>query len=244
MRYVLRLGPREFELLRGRFVIGRAEGCQLALDDPLVSRTHAALVVSEEGVVLEDLGSRNGVSVNGERVSGTRPLVPNDVLTVGKSELVLALRREFAAETLAQMPTQRLPPFGLIGMLAEKALALGRGDEAERLMGAQIDQVVSDAENGRRVDLASAERAAEYALRIATSTGNAERANSMLRLYAALRRPCSTSMVEELHAVLRKARLPRLEALRNYVAVLKELELGPAERFVASRLEGLARSLS
>ncbi|HEY3496770.1 MAG TPA: FHA domain-containing protein, partial [Polyangiaceae bacterium] len=71
MKFLLRSGPREFELPVGRFLIGRSETCELPLDDPLVSRQHVALVVDESGVTLEDLGSRNGVKLNGSLVSGS-----------------------------------------------------------------------------------------------------------------------------------------------------------------------------
>ena len=55
-------------------------------------------------------------------------------------------------DTIEQASTQRLPVFGLIGILGEKALALGRADEAERLLGPQIELLVDEAAEGRRVD--------------------------------------------------------------------------------------------
>jgi len=41
--------------------------------------------------------------------------------------------------------------------------------------------------------------------------------------------------------VVRKVRQPAPTALRGYLAVLRDLELGPAERFLLGRLEGLER---
>ena len=245
MKFVLRMGFRDVDLPIGRFVIGRAEGSGLALDDPLVSRQHAILVVSDEEVTLEDLGSRNGVSVNGERVTGSRKLELGDELVIGKTEMVLALRRDLPSDTLVQNPTQRLPAFGLIGMLTEKALALGRGDEAERLIGPQLDQLANEAQEGRRVDAGVLERAVQYSLRIATLTGNPRRMDTVFRLYTGLGRLCPSTVVDELYAVVRKVRQPTRAELRRYLDVLSEKggELGPAERFLVSRLEGLERSL-
>jgi hypothetical protein len=245
MKFALRLGLREFELDEGRFVIGRAETCELPLDDPLASRQHAALVTTANQVTLEDLGSRNGVLVNGERIKGTRALAPGDAILIGKSEMKFDVRRDLGAETLVQSTTQRLPAFGLIGMLADKALALGRGDEAERLLGPQLDHVIADADEGRRMDQMVAERAAEYAAKIAGLTGNGERLDTVFRVYAHLRRPCPSALVEELYVVMRKIKQPRRAALRRYLEILHETstELGPADRFLLSRLEGLERSL-
>jgi hypothetical protein len=245
MKFALRLGLREFELDEGRFVIGRAETCELALDDPLASRQHAVLVTAGNRVTLEDLGSRNGVVVNGEKVRGARVLTPGDTIVVGKHEMSFGIRRGLGAETLLQSTTQRLPAFGLIGMLADKALALGRGDEAERLIGPQLDHVIASADEGRRMDEIVAERAADYAVKIAGLTGNGERVDTVFRIYAHLRRPCPSVLVEELYAVMRKLKQPPRASLRRYLEILHDTsaELGPADRFLVSRLEGLERSL-
>lgn len=64
-------------------LIGRGRGCDVRLADPLVSRRHARLVGSELGVGIEDLGSRNGLFVNGRRRHGIAPLHPGDVVRLG-----------------------------------------------------------------------------------------------------------------------------------------------------------------
>jgi pSer/pThr/pTyr-binding forkhead associated (FHA) protein len=140
MRYVLRYNQQELELAVGEFLIGRASSCQLSLDDPLVSRNHASLTVTEEGVTIEDLGSRNGVKVNGERLTTSRRLMNGDVIVIGSQELKFTAKRDVPTDTLVQAPTQRSASFGLMGVLADKALALGRGEEAERLLGPLLEQ--------------------------------------------------------------------------------------------------------
>ena len=67
MAYRLRYQAHDIELPLGEFLIGSSAECQLALDDPLVSRKHAAIRVRKEGVTVEDLGSRNGVLLNVSR---------------------------------------------------------------------------------------------------------------------------------------------------------------------------------
>ncbi|HEY8944673.1 MAG TPA: FHA domain-containing protein, partial [Polyangiaceae bacterium] len=148
MKHTLRYNHHDIELPEGEFVIGRAANCQLSLDDPLVSRNHATLTVTSDAVVVADLGSRNGVRVNGDRIEGKRKLTHGDQISIGSQEMTVMSRREIAADTLIQAPTQRVATFGLLGILADKALAMGRGDEAEKLLFEQMDQVLVDAQRG------------------------------------------------------------------------------------------------
>lgn len=75
---------RDFELSAGVTIVGRGDGCQLVLDDPLISRRHACFVVDEHEVTLKDLGSTNGVLVNGSRVDELQVVVPGDHITLGQ----------------------------------------------------------------------------------------------------------------------------------------------------------------
>ncbi|HEY9426129.1 MAG TPA: FHA domain-containing protein, partial [Gemmatimonadaceae bacterium] len=62
-------GGRDFTLREGGvFTVGRAAGCDIVLLDPTVSRKHAELGCGEGEVAVRDLGSANGVFVNGARV--------------------------------------------------------------------------------------------------------------------------------------------------------------------------------
>lgn len=84
----LRFLLHEIDLAFGATIIGRGVDCQVALDDPLVSRRHARIVVGSDRALVEDLGSRNGVSLNGTRVQGLTQLADGDRLRVGSQELV------------------------------------------------------------------------------------------------------------------------------------------------------------
>jgi hypothetical protein len=87
-RYRLRFVLQEFDLPRGTTTIGRSVECQLTLDDPLVSRRHARIVVEDEAVHLEDLGSRNGVRVNGSIIKSATPLRSGDRIRIGTQEVI------------------------------------------------------------------------------------------------------------------------------------------------------------
>jgi hypothetical protein len=245
MKFVLRQGSREIELGPGRFIIGRAETAGLILDDPLVSRHHAAVDVAGEGAVLRDLESRNGVRLNGTRVTAPAPLSLGDKIGIGSAELIFGQRTDAAAQTLVQIPAQRMAAFGLLGMLADKALGLGRGEEAEKLLGPQIEELLRDVEGKKRYDAAAVERACEFSLRIAQVTGNAVWMDAVCRFYRAMRRLPPSGLVDELIAAARKVRQPNLQPLRAYLDVVREGPdvLSASERFLLGRLEGLERSL-
>ena len=61
------------------------------LDDAGVSRRHAEIRPGPDGWTIADLGSTNGVLLNGEDVRGTRPLHPGDRIELGSTEIVFEL---------------------------------------------------------------------------------------------------------------------------------------------------------
>ncbi len=71
-------------------VIGRSPDCQLTIEDPLVSRQHARIRVQGEDAAIEDLGSRNGVRVNGRKIEGLHLLKDGDRIRLGTQELVFS----------------------------------------------------------------------------------------------------------------------------------------------------------
>ncbi|WP_394821046.1 FHA domain-containing protein [Pendulispora albinea] len=87
-RYRLRFLLQEFDLARGATLIGRSAECHVTIEDPLVSRQHAKIVISGDVAIFEDLGSRNGVKVNGSPIKGSVRLKDGDRLRIGTQELV------------------------------------------------------------------------------------------------------------------------------------------------------------
>ena len=69
-----------------RMVVGRSRDCDLVLEDPNVSRRHMELRRDRAGWIAVDLGSTNGVKVNGRRVEEA-PLEPGDEIAVGVCRL-------------------------------------------------------------------------------------------------------------------------------------------------------------
>jgi len=87
-RYRLRFLLQEFDLSRGATLIGRSSECQVTIEDPLVSRQHARITLDGDDALLEDLGSRNGVKLNGAPIKKATPLKDGDRLRIGTQELV------------------------------------------------------------------------------------------------------------------------------------------------------------
>ena len=78
---------REFVLKPGASVIGRLAQSDIQLPSPDVSRRHAQVSVGPEGCFVSDLGSENGVAVNGHRVE-RHLLEDGDVIALGKQRLI------------------------------------------------------------------------------------------------------------------------------------------------------------
>lgn len=73
-------------------LIGRVEGCDIVLaGDPGVSRRHAELRMDEGRVIVTDLGSAGGTTVNQQKIAGEQPLKPGDVIGVGRYQMRIAL---------------------------------------------------------------------------------------------------------------------------------------------------------
>jgi predicted component of type VI protein secretion system len=285
MRWRLRYLQHDLELSEGQFAVGRNATCQLSLDDPLVSRRHALLTVTHDGVTIEDLQSRNGVLVNGKRSGGRVDLVVGDRILIGAQELTLlqgkavtsrdhqttggaakmtlpkleaALRipSELPGASPSSMPplegssseidpsmVRRADAFRLLGGVAEKALAMGRAVEAERLLASPLADVIEASRAGRKLPSGLVDQAARFSSKLATATSKGAWADYVIELYAAQGRPCPASVIDELYIAMRKVATVDVNRLREYLAQLRTRlgSFGPAERFLFQRLEGLER---
>ena len=82
---IAQTGPRQGErwlLQRDQFLIGRGAECDIAIPDRQISRHHVRLLRTPEGIVVEDLGSKNGTHVNGARISAPTLLQDGDIIQV------------------------------------------------------------------------------------------------------------------------------------------------------------------
>lgn len=297
MPFRLRHLQHNFELTPGDFLIGRDAQCQLVLDDPLVSRRHARLAVGQDSVTISDLGSRNGVTVNGSRIEQPRVLLNGDRIVIGSQQMTIVAHtgdsgrppiRRPGAETLTAMPAVVLsaaqnaatpaPPTDddtqvvvlapaektagssgspaptkdagaravsapLLSSLADKALGLGRAEEAERILSGLTADVLRGLEQGEAVPADTVDLAGQYGVRLAVATGKGKWVDYVVAVYSHTGRPFPAAVIDELHNAIRKIDAVDVGALRAYVAQLrgKAAVHGPAERFLVQRIEGLER---
>lgn len=96
---------KEIKLPAARFLIGRDEDCHLRPKSDLVSRHHCMVLVEDDGVVVRDLGSRNGTYVNDQRIAGEQLLAPGDRLRVGPLEFEVCIAVMAPAANPVATPT-------------------------------------------------------------------------------------------------------------------------------------------
>lgn len=84
-RFAWRLfwGQREIAIEEGECILGRDPAATVLVDHKSVSRQHARIRVSPAGSTLEDLGSKNGTSLRGQKIQGPAPLSNGDEIRIG-----------------------------------------------------------------------------------------------------------------------------------------------------------------
>jgi hypothetical protein len=270
----LKIRNRVIPIAKAEIVMGRAVDCDVVLDGPLVSRRHARILVSEAGMTVEDLGSRNGVQVDGKTITGPTPIQKGSRVVAGDEALVVVeldaeMKRRVTAVDFRSAHTMRFDQatqpepffakpkiveaedpgentlraqsFELLSAVSDKALAMGRGEDAERVLGGVLADALRDAQKQGKLPDGIGEKAARYAVKLAQATGKASFIDYVFRLYMALKEPVPLPIVDDMYTVLRKVRGIDRRLLGDYLDLLRSKNLGPAGRFAIQRIEGLNR---
>jgi pSer/pThr/pTyr-binding forkhead associated (FHA) protein len=173
-RFRLRFLLQEIDLPQGDTLIGRSAGCQVTLDDPLVSREHARIRIAGGVATVEDLGSRNGVQLGGQLITRSAPLSNGDRIRIGTQELVFfsgAGQRDWGIELAAEA--------------VNRARVAGTGDLERVLAHARLGLEQRLAE-GRSIDRELIDNVALAAAEIAVKRGEAGWGRWGLSIYASL----------------------------------------------------------
>ncbi|MEQ1736991.1 MAG: sigma 54-interacting transcriptional regulator, partial [Rhodoglobus sp.] len=137
----------------GDFVIGRDAQADVVIQDGSVSRRHARLSLVDGLANASDLHSQNGTKVNGEVITGTRPLVSGDVLSIG-------------SVTVSFQTSSRVPaPREFLGLTAIQQHASTEIERAVRFQ-RPLSLVAIELAVGPNVDRVSISRALAPRLRV------------------------------------------------------------------------------
>ncbi|MDQ6802218.1 MAG: FHA domain-containing protein [Acidobacteriota bacterium] len=81
--FVLLVGKNSFLLREGMNIVGRTPDAAVMIDSPAISRRHAAIEVVGTHAFIEDLGSKNGTSVDGEPINARHDLTDGATVCFG-----------------------------------------------------------------------------------------------------------------------------------------------------------------
>ena len=128
-------------LLRDEITIGRTEGNTIRLTERNVSRSHARLLKRNGSYIVEDLGSYNGVTLNGARVDAKAELAAGDQLSIGDYDLAFHSDVVATANTMPSPKPKSQPPPRLVVLsepaagaeftLTKPALRIGRDEHLD-----------------------------------------------------------------------------------------------------------------
>ncbi len=88
---------RAIPLPKGEHVIGRARNAPIRVNHKSISRRHARIVIGEEQATIEDLKSKNGTYLRGERLEAPAVLTDGDSIRLGSITVTLQMRPQTAS---------------------------------------------------------------------------------------------------------------------------------------------------
>jgi DNA-binding winged helix-turn-helix (wHTH) protein len=104
---------RLLSLNEGPQIAGRGEECELVIEAETVSRRHARILIHGGNATIEDLGSTNGTSVNGVRISAPTSLLDGNEVALGTAKL-LVRKRDPSKDTVKVTDAERVRLQGLV----------------------------------------------------------------------------------------------------------------------------------
>ena len=254
MRLALEYGGKSHPIHKMPFVLGRARECDLVLFGDAVSRRHAVLVEHQGEVVVEDLGSRNGLLVNARRVRGRLRVQSGDTLMLGNQSVIVTADRTaitLRPEQPLNMPEGRalaplestapLESFALFTSAVDQALLRGRVADAERLFALHLGRPLEQGPRNRDPGPAVIEVVALVALRLAEAARNDAWLDFTLRVYASRNQPMPVAVVSGLCSLVAKLRGVNAMLLSSYLSAMSSRipKLTAEQRTALDRLEGL-----
>ena len=123
-----------------QFLIGRDPHCNLRPASPAISKQHCGILVREGKVFVQDYGSTNGTSVNGEPVTGEREVANDDKLKVGPLEFSLKIEDVVSRSTIKAAPPTTAGVGATTQMAAAETLPAPALQEAPAEVESSVDE--------------------------------------------------------------------------------------------------------
>lgn len=98
-----------FDEFFSEITVGRSDECEFQIKDPNVSRKHIRITREWDHFIVEDLGSKNSVDINGKKLSGSHQLVDGDKLQLGLVVLSFVDPHERIYGALAEVERPKKP---------------------------------------------------------------------------------------------------------------------------------------
>lgn len=226
------------------------------------------LTVFEDGAAIEDLGSRNGVVVNGVKVQGRFKLSDGDRIKIGNKELQIRIlagarvmgpgpavattpiglgavedgAQRFQVETISlesQLKNAGVEELEVLVDRADKALAAGHPEQAEKILGERLHGVLASLRAGVRADGLTVRFAANHALRLAQASHNPHWVDYVFDLYSLLDVLMPRELIDALHRLVDQVGPIDLLNVDGYLRGMarSESDMDGQERALLRRIE-------
>ena len=127
-----------------RFVIGRADDCNLKPRSELISRYHCEIFLEDGEVFVRDMGSKNGVFLNGSQITETHELKNGDALTIGPLE--------FFVNIIVEVKPAKMPKVQSVSDAVARTVAIQSGSSQKDQEDSIADWLLSGEESGDELE--------------------------------------------------------------------------------------------
>jgi len=226
-------GSHNIEIHDGqKILVGRGAGCDVVLDDDLASREHLRLELAAGALTVTDLGSRNGVLVNGLPIRETQDLHHGDQVTAGRTPLSVVrqvheprTRSSHKSSAMRQSSESEATESGSLYELLEGSsrIALEEGDltTAEGSGRSLLVAIRGFIARGREIEVDRLAGAVALALDLADSSREAIWVERALDLMATAKTPFDAAQSERVAALVVALR-PSKDTVQAYLAMASE----------------------
>jgi len=208
--------------------------------------------IAERAVKAKDMRTMHTVEFSGTCRKCSEPLVlgadrcPNcgELTAAASSGVEASSETGLEAALAAEEPT--LSSISLLTGIADKALSMGRYDEADRILSGVLNDVLERAKKERSLEFDELHKAAEYSLLLIETTLKPQWLDFLFQLHTATRRLMPAEVIDSLYRIVNSLRYANPVPIRAYLQELRKTTtaFNATERFLFNRLQGLEKLIS